>query len=334
VSILLCNYNDVRYLPESLGAICRQTLPPDEVIVLDDGSTDDSVDVIERVASDYPFVLLLRNPQNRGLLYSIRRALDRATGDYVVWAAADDRLLPVFLEKSLTALARYPGAGVCFSRLGTFDDATGAVREYLGDAATGPAFDLGAAPHFLSPDDLRTRLARSYLWMSGNTVLARRDALLAAGGFRPELRWHADWFAYYVVALRHGACVVPETLALMRERAQTYSRVGMREPIAQRAVLRAISAALHEPGHRDVARVFRARPCLLSPFGRPMLDALVRDPRDWPLAWRYVRWWLAYRRVIPRARAAASGAIMAPAGWARARGARVVRRLTGSAWKR
>ena len=338
ISVLLCNYNDARYLPESLGAICQQTVLPDEVIVVDDGSTDDSVRVIEAFAARYPFVRLLRNVKNRGLLASIRRALDEASGDYVVWAAADDRLLPVFLERSLEILVRHPGAGVCFSRLATFDDATYAVREYLGDAATGPAFDLGATPHFLTVEALRARLARSYLWMSGNTVLARRAALIESGGFRPELRWHADWFAYYVIALRHGACVVPETLAHMRERPATFSRSGMGSSRTQYRVLRALATVLSEPAYRDVARAVRERPCLLSPFGRLMLGALAASPRTWSLAWRYLHWALDHHASIHGGRAAgatnrARAHMARVAGFTLRLAALAVDTMTPRAWK-
>lgn len=338
VSILLCNYNDSRFLPESLGAICEQTVVPDEVIVVDDGSTDESVAVIERFAAQYPFVRLLKNPGNQGLLPSIHRALGEASGEYIVWAAADDRLLPTFLERNLAILAHHPHAGVCFSRLATFDDATYAVREYVGDAATGPGFDLGAEPHFLSPDGLRARLTRSYLWMSGNTVLARRDAVLEAGGFRPELRWHADWFAYYVVAIRHGACLVPEMLAQMRERPATYSRSGMSDPRTQHQVLRTLAATICDPAHRDVATFVRARPCLLSPFGRPMLKALAASPHTWPLAWRYLNWGLDHYASIYSGRAAAAGrslrALRRRVAWRVLQlSARTVDVLTPSSWK-
>jgi glycosyltransferase involved in cell wall biosynthesis len=87
VSVLLCNYNHARYLPESLGAICGQTRPPDECIVVDDASTDDGVSTIEEFARRYPFIVFLRNARNEGLISSIRTALERASQDYVVWEA-------------------------------------------------------------------------------------------------------------------------------------------------------------------------------------------------------------------------------------------------------
>ena len=62
VSVLLCNYNDARYLPDSLSAICTQTRLPEEVIVLDDGSTDNSMQIIRDFGRRYPFI---RDPEER-----------------------------------------------------------------------------------------------------------------------------------------------------------------------------------------------------------------------------------------------------------------------------
>jgi len=263
--------------------------------------------VIEEFARRYPFIVFLRNKRNEGLMSSIRTALERASQDYVVWAAADDRLLPDFLERSLAALARYPGAGLCFSRLAVFTDGTDEIREYLGDARTGPAFDLGREMHLLTPEGLRERLAASYLWMSGNTVVASRQALLAEGGFPADLRWHAEWFVYYVIALRYGAVLIPETLALMREGTGQHGSAGMWNPARQRRVLRAMVGALKAPRYRDVAEAFRARPMLLSPFGGLMLRVLLSHPWSWDLGWRYLHWTLAHWGNIYYGRAMAPG---------------------------
>ena len=290
----MANYNHARYLPESLGAICGQTRPADEIVVVDDGSTDNSVEVIEALAESCPKLCLLRNDHNRGLQYSINRALAAATCDYVVWASADDKLLPNFLERSLALLQQHPSAGVCFSQLAVFVDGTDVVRLYTGDETTGPAFDLGREPHFLNPEQLIERLRRSYLWMSGNTVVVRRDALLEAGGFMPELEWHSEWFVYYVVALRHGACVIPDTLAMMREVPGTYSASGMGDPKRQRKVLKAMVAVLKAPQHRDVLPLFRRRPVLFSPMGRQILYVLASSPRRIDLFVPFLGWYIKH----------------------------------------
>jgi len=82
--------------------------------------------------------------------------------------------------------------------------------------------------------------------------MASRNALTQAGGFDPELRWHADYFSFWVVALRNGACFIPETLALMRQRELTYSSAGMTRPKEQRATLGSLADKLTTESPRPV----------------------------------------------------------------------------------
>jgi glycosyltransferase domain-containing protein len=290
VSVLLCNYNDAPYLPDSLSAICNQTRLPEEVIVLDDGSTDNSLDIIEGFARRYPFIRVLKNDTNRGLLYSINRALSEARYDFIVWAAADDRLLPNFIERNLECLRDYPAANMTFSRLAVFRDGSEDIITFT-KRRHGEAFDFGAAPVFLSPELLRNRLQQSYVWISANTVMANRGVLIKAGGFDPELRWHADHFAFLVVALRHGACCIPETLALMRQRGETYSSAGIAKRNEQRTTLGRLADKLTTKGWRDIGIAVLRCPSLLSPFGGLMVEALLLKPRRWPFALTYGLWW-------------------------------------------
>jgi hypothetical protein len=155
----------------------------------------------------------------------------------------------------------------------------------------GTAFDFGTAPIFLSPEMLRSRLRQSYMWISANTVMASRTALIQAGGFDPALRWHADHFAFLVVALRHGACCIPETLALMRQRGETYSSAGMAKRSEQRVTLGRLADKLTTKGWRDIGIAVLRCPSLLSPFGGLMIEALLFKPRRWPFALTYGLWW-------------------------------------------
>jgi glycosyltransferase domain-containing protein len=289
VSVLLCNYNDSRYLPTSLSAICEQTRPPNEVIIVDDGSSDNSLDIIRDFARRYQFIKVLTNQTNRGLLYSIDRALMHASSEFVVWASADDRLLPNFLERNIEYLAQSRNVQMTLSRLATFQDGSDEIYSYT-ELNHGAAFDFGTSAKYWSPAELRERLKTHYLWLSGNTSVVSRNCLIRAGGFDKNLRWHADYFSFWVVALRHGVCTIPETLAAMRERAQTYSSSGMSQRTDQRATLARLADKLITLGWRDIGlAVFRC-PSLLSPFGPLMLEVLLVRPRRWPFAATYGRW--------------------------------------------
>jgi len=139
----------------------------------------------------------------------------------------------------------------------------------------------------LTPQALKARLAHSYLWMSGNTVLCRPRLCSGLAAFGPGSAWHTEWFALLVVALRHGACVVPATLALMRERPATYSRSGMLDLCSNAKFCGPFAAAIKDPQYGDVARPSdHARP-LLSPFGDLMLRVLAGDRKVLDLASRF-----------------------------------------------
>jgi glycosyltransferase domain-containing protein len=294
VSVLLCNYNHARYLPDSLSAICTQTRLPEELVVLDDGSTDDSLQIIRDFGRRYPFIRILRNETNRGLLYSINRALNAARCDFIVWAASDDRLMPNFIERNAQCLRQHPSAGLSISRLAVFKDGSDDITTFT-EKNHGVAFDFGTAPHFLSPQMLRERLQRSHLWISANTVMASRTALLQAGGFDQELRWHADYFGFLAVALRHGLCCIPETLAAMRQRDETYSSTGMANRREQLITLGRLADKLTSKGCRDIGVAVLRCPALLSPFGGRMLGALLRKPRRWPFAVTFGLWWANHK---------------------------------------
>jgi glycosyltransferase involved in cell wall biosynthesis len=290
VAIVLSNFNHGRYLQESLGAICGQTRAADEIIVIDDGSIDDSVEIIEQFAARYPAIRFLKNPRNLGLQASIALALPRVSADYLVWAASDDRLLPAFLEKSMALLERHADAGLCFSELSVLRGDSGRIERFADVPGLAHIFGLSDLPEYLSPADLERRMLRAYLPMTSNSVVVRRSALLACGAYRRQLEWYADSFAYTVVALRHGACVVPETLALLRASPGSYSDRGRRDRRLERRLAVTILEQLAAPELRDVRRAFRRCASNFRPWGPLMLEVQMRRPRDWDLFVTHLLW--------------------------------------------
>ncbi len=217
LSVVIPNYNHAQCIGEALEAILTQSFRPREVIVVDDGSTDNSVEVIEEFARRDPIVRLLRNEQNRGVIVSINRGLEQASGDFVMFAAADDKVLPGLFEKSGNLLAQYPQAGAC-SAVAVFADEHGKEPRLVP-----PRPWISREACYLPPGKVVSGWRR-YGWLfPTNTAFYRRDALLEAGGFPEELRSTADSFTLMNLALRHGACFIPEPLGIFRVRENAYS---------------------------------------------------------------------------------------------------------------
>ena len=243
------NYNHAMYLEGALRAQLDQSRPPDEIIVVDDASTDDSRALVEEIAAEAPTVRLIRLDRNRGPLHASGRGLREAKGAYVSFAAADDLVGRDFAARSMAVLADFPTAAFCFSDPTELIGDSGQVREF-------PLF-LSDRPTFLSPDRMERVLQRNFFSFPSNTIIYRRAALLSVGGFRAELDWQAEWLTNHALAFRHGACYVPAGLAYFRVRPDSYSALRVTQAPAQRALMYRALDLLHGEAFRDVAPRFR-----------------------------------------------------------------------------
>lgn len=210
LSVVIPNYNHAEFLGRSLDSVFGNSLPPDEVIVVDDGSTDNSWEVLEAYAKAEPRLRLFRNQRNRGVVYTMNRGLGLAKGEYLHFGSADDVVSSALYEKSISMLAKYPQAGVC-----------SAIVRYVSDKDLTVMLDpppgaLGEEPRFLNQQQVADRLYSDRLWYAGPTAVWKRRAVADCGGLRPELRAFTDGFLFQVVACTYGACFIPEILGDFR----------------------------------------------------------------------------------------------------------------------
>jgi len=270
LSIVVPNYNHGHYLPACLDSILSQSWPPDEIMVIDDASTDNSVAVIERYQRRYPQIRLHRNDANRGVLWNLNWGMEQATGDFIYFPAADDVLLPGLFEKSMKILSEHPEAGACCG-IGDWRESATGWRWFVG-------VGMADQPAYFSPDDL-VRLDRAgRLSVANNTVIGRRESLIEAGRYQGDLKWHADWFIVRVAALRRGLCYVPEPLGIFNIHPTSYYKRGRGDAVAHGEVLNRILTRLGEPQYADVRPRIVAGGSLFE-FGWPMLRLLLRSPQ-------------------------------------------------------
>lgn len=111
VSVAMATYNGGRFVAEQLQSILDQTLPPLEVVVSDDGSTDDTLDVIRRVAAAHPgptVVRILDDAGHLGVSGNFARAVEATTGEYIALSDQDDRWHPDRLSRTVELLDANP----------------------------------------------------------------------------------------------------------------------------------------------------------------------------------------------------------------------------------
>jgi len=269
LSVVVPNYNHAALLPRCLDALLAQTLPPMEILVVDDGSTDDSVAVISGYCQRYPHIRLLRNAANQGVIPTVNRGLDEARGEFIFLAPADDTACPRIFEKSIPMLQQHPQAA--------FSCGISDFREVATNLSWQTGIGMGDRPGYLSPQELVVLGRRGRLHLAPNTAVTRREAFLRTGRFHPELRWHTDWFTFYTAAFRRGICFIPEPLAVFNVYPDSYYKRGRRQAVAHRQVLACLLEHLNRPDSADVVNAIRDSGELYL-FGWPMLWLVMTRP--------------------------------------------------------
>ncbi len=241
LAVLLCNYNHGHCVARALEALVTQSRPPDELVIVDDGSTDNSIEVLERFAREHAFVRLIRHPQNRGIAGAMTTALASASSDYLYTAASDDYVLPGFFEAIMALAADYPDAGLLFGlQVLTFDSGFSRLQD---DAPrwTSPTF---ATPERFLNEYLREATA---LHSQTTTYVYRRAAYEEAGGLRAELGYWTDTFLARAVALGHGAAFVPRACAVFSFDPNGYCGRQIRDMDLALAPIPRIAALMRSP---------------------------------------------------------------------------------------
>jgi glycosyltransferase involved in cell wall biosynthesis len=176
-------YNQAHFLGEAIESVLSQTYHHFEIIVVDDGSTDESSEVASRYGEEG--VLLIRQ-QNRGLAGARNRGLEGAKGEYVVFLDADDRLLPGALEAALRCFEAHPECALVAGH-SRFIDVDGFIR-----AEPRPPQPIGS-------ELFLTLLERRYFVIPG-AVMYRRAVIESVGAFDTSLGAAEDYDLYFRIA--------------------------------------------------------------------------------------------------------------------------------------
>lgn len=264
------NYNYGHYIGKMLESILTQSFPAAEVVVWDDASTDDSVSVIRGFMKKYPNLRLIKSENNLGPILATRRLLAAVSGDYLYACASDDWLLPGFFEKSMELLARFPQAGLSCSDCAVFDGS-----QYIDNKKY-----LSREAAYLPPQEVLKRFRQEYITpFSIHTAILNRNLLLSAG-FREELEWAADMFAYSVLSFRHGICYVPEVLTVIRRHGSQYGVNKAQKTSSERRVIEKIIKVSREPAYKDVLPMLQ-KTAAFSVHPWEVLFVVLNNPKYW-----------------------------------------------------
>lgn len=224
LTAVLCNYNHGPTVGRAIEAMLTQSRPPDELIVVEDGSTDQSRDVIAEWAKRDRRIIFISNGTNLGLFASFEKALAAATGDYLYSGAADDYVLPGFFESVMDCCQRYPDASVASAKV------VSALPD--GTRTRVDGYDRFSHAVYLTPQRYLDECLRPEppTHSLSSATIYRRAALQAIGGWQADLGSWADTFAIRTLGLTGGFCYVPQEAVVWVIQPAGLSQSTMRDP--------------------------------------------------------------------------------------------------------
>ncbi len=275
VSVVIPCYNQAHFLSDAIQSVLSQTYKDFELIVVDDGSKDDTTKLASSYAAEDPRVRLIRQ-QNRGLAGARNRGLTESSGEYVVFLDSDDRLLGEALEVGVRELEAHPRCAFVSG-------------QYRAVAADGSRFWRPYEPP--AERDGYVMLLQ-YCFGMPAVVMYRRWVFAEVGGFDGSVDAAADWDLYLRVARRfpiyhhgevvadyrqHGtsmnqdpALMLESTVAVLRSQ-RRYLGDGHRREEAYDIGLRSMRADYGVPLVEDISAALRERAWKRALGGIPVL---------------------------------------------------------------
>ncbi|MBS0205669.1 MAG: glycosyltransferase family 2 protein [Planctomycetes bacterium] len=226
VSVVIPAFNSARTLDQTIESVVTQTFRDLELLVVDDGSSDATLEIARGWQARDDRVQVLQHPggQNRGVAESRNLALDHAVGDYIAFLDSDDIWLPQKLERQLAEFAKCPEhVGVVFSNAWNSQTAPG--QSFSNDARSLPAgsSQLGALfpgePGSTAEHLLFSPATEFHNWVMSPTPLVRaihfRDGLRFIGPPRLNTQFE-DYLMWLTLSMRCEFVAIPEPLAVYR----------------------------------------------------------------------------------------------------------------------
>ena len=223
VSVIIPNYNHARFLPQRIDSVLNQTFQDFEVLLLDDCSPDDSVEVMRSYAAKDDRIALYLNEQNSGSTFAQwNKGVSLAQGEYIWLAESDDYCEPTLLEKLVPLLDQHPYVGIAFAQSYIVDEHSTIVNSFNANYKFMYKSDRWEHDFIQSgPRECADYLIFSNTIPNASGALMRRSVYNAAGGAETTWKLNGDWFFYVKMLLRSDLAYVADHLNYFRKHSHT-----------------------------------------------------------------------------------------------------------------
>lgn len=215
LSVLITNYNHASYLDMCLSRITHQSLPAQEIIIIDDGSTDESVQIIKKYCATYKQIKFFQNKVNKGVIENQKRLLELSSCKYIYWASSDDYIDSNFFKVTLNAIKEIKNCKIAFSYPSTVSGESIRVNKILKRYKKNT---------FFSPEEFSSLLRYKLNYLHINSIIFEKEAFLQAGAFVDKnLKGNYDMVVYHAIAFEYGIMFIPKSLSYLRLHVNQFS---------------------------------------------------------------------------------------------------------------
>jgi glycosyltransferase involved in cell wall biosynthesis len=272
VSVIMAVHNEERFLAEAVESVLAQSFADFELIISDDGSTDQTPVIARSLTERDPErVRVLRGDQNQGKPFALNRALDARRGELIAWLDGDDVMLADKLQRQVDALDANGEAAGCSHDAEMFDSESGRVIGRFSDVANGSPLRSGGIEMWFDP---------TYKMLPSATMI--RSSLCPPGGFDERLTFTNDWL-FDIEVFRHGRCVaIDDVLVRYRRHSDNFTTRADRSGISYEEGL--MTMALVTARYPELGRRARTVSAAIM-LGQARRHAGLRE---WRIASRYL----------------------------------------------
>ncbi len=218
LSIIVTNYNYGHFLEQAISSLFKnKNLDFFEVLLVDDGSTDNSAAVIEKLLRQFPSIRFFQHEKNLGQAAALDTAFAQMRGEYLHPFAADDVMLPGAIDIMLDHFIRFPEIP-CF----TSDNAYFHLADPEPLIEISKTIDAGEF-HFFSSHDVYKLFAHTDFWIPGQTIFAKTEIYLKYAPFDKKLQFIMDWWVNHLMAIQEGIGYIPTAISAQRKHATSFS---------------------------------------------------------------------------------------------------------------
>lgn len=232
VTVVVPSYNYAKYLDQRMESLINQTYQDLEILVIDDCSTDNSVEVLRKYES-HPKVKLVVREQNGGWVVVNNQGVEMSSGEFILFAQCDDDCDLHLIERLVDAMKAYPTAAIAFCRSLLVDE----QDRVLGDdfVVRERSFrDRCATDTLITGVEMSRFLLHSCVIPNLSAALFRRDCFSMIGNFTSSYRANGDWDFFFRIATRYDVAYVAEPMNKFKQhgntiRSHTRGRVSYEE---------------------------------------------------------------------------------------------------------